>query len=584
MHKAGFVNIVGNPNVGKSTLMNVLVGERISIATFKAQTTRHRIMGIYNTDDMQIVFSDTPGVLKPNYKLQESMLNFSTSALTDADVLLYVTDVVETPDKHNDFVEKVGHLDVPVLLLINKIDLSNQEKLVELVEAWKELLPKAEIIPISATSKFNVDYSFYFFLFVPLIFIVFLHWGRTYIRLLSIGEMIRRTFWSVLYSVVVYIVILFLAGKAPVVSRLFVTLLGTFVFSFVCVGRLVMRHLLNRYSLFLEPTIMIGSDETAKKFLNYTTSNVFFGIRVVGLIDDNPKGKALSGKFPILGPTSKATEIIKGTGVQNVLILAPKMDPKKLNLLVDELFPLVKNVSFVPDTEEMPVSNMELHRLYSENLIVLSVKNNLSRWYNQFVKRVFDLVVSVIGTLLISPFLLVIAILIKATSPGPAIYAHMRLGRHGKMFPCYKFRSMVKDADKKLAAYLASNPSAKAEWEREQKLKNDPRVTRVGMFLRKTSLDELPQLFNVIIGDMSLVGPRPITRSEVCKYGTYFSDYEMVRPGMTGLWQTSGRSDTSYDRRVRLDAWYVRNWNLWLDISMLVKTVRVLLSKDSGAY
>ena len=431
--------------------------------------------------------------------------------------------------------------------------------------------------------KFDLD-SFYFFLFVPLIFIVFLHWGRTYIRLLSIGEMIRRTFWSVLYSVVVYIVILFLAGKAPVVSRLFVTLLGTFVFSFVCVGRLVMRHLQNRYSLFLEPTIMIGSDETAKKFLNYTTSNVFFGIRVVGLIDDNPKGKALSGKFPILGPTSKATEIIKGTGVQNVLILAPKMDPKKLNLLVDELFPLVKNVSFVPDTEEMPVSNMELHRLYSENLIVLSVKNNLSRWYNQFVKRVFDLVVSVIGTLLISPFLLVIAILIKATSPGPAIYAHMRLGRHGKMFPCYKFRSMVKDADKKLAAYLASNPSAKAEWEREQKLKHDPRVTRVGMFLRKTSLDELPQLFNVIIGDMSLVGPRPITRSEVCKYGTYFSDYEMVRPGMTGLWQTSGRSDTSYDRRVRLDAWYVRNWNLWLDISMLVKTVRVLLSKDSGAY
>ena len=157
MHKAGFVNIVGNPNVGKSTLMNVLVGERISIATFKAQTTRHRIMGIYNTDDMQIVFSDTPGVLKPNYKLQESMLNFSTSALADADVLLYVTDVVETPDKHNDFVEKVGHLDVPVLLLINKIDLSNQEKLVELVEAWKEFLPKSEIIPNYATSKINVD-------------------------------------------------------------------------------------------------------------------------------------------------------------------------------------------------------------------------------------------------------------------------------------------------------------------------------------------------------------------------------------------------------------------------------------------
>jgi GTP-binding protein Era len=158
MHKAGFVNIVGNPNVGKSTLMNALLGERISIATFKAQTTRHRIMGIYNTEDMQIVFSDTPGVLKPAYKLQESMLNFSTSALTDADVLLYVTDVVETPDKHGDFIGKVAQMDVPVLLLINKIDLVDQDKLVKLVEEWAALLPKAEVIPISAQAKFNLDY------------------------------------------------------------------------------------------------------------------------------------------------------------------------------------------------------------------------------------------------------------------------------------------------------------------------------------------------------------------------------------------------------------------------------------------
>ena len=158
MHKAGFVNIVGNPNVGKSTLMNALVGERISIATFKAQTTRHRIMGIYNTEDMQIVFSDTPGVLKPQYKLQESMLNFSTSALVDADVLLYVTDVVETPDKHGNFISKVCQLQVPVLVLINKIDETNQEKLAELVDAWRELMPQAEIIPISALNKFNVEY------------------------------------------------------------------------------------------------------------------------------------------------------------------------------------------------------------------------------------------------------------------------------------------------------------------------------------------------------------------------------------------------------------------------------------------
>jgi len=178
MHKAGFVNIVGNPNVGKSTLMNQLVGERISIATFKAQTTRHRIMGIVNTDDMQIVFSDTPGVLKPNYKLQESMLAFSESALQDADVLLYVTDVVENPEKNMDFLEKVQKMQIPVLLLINKIDelettetasktdkankgrqpkLTSQDRLVEIVDKWHLLLPNAEILPISAKNKFGVD-------------------------------------------------------------------------------------------------------------------------------------------------------------------------------------------------------------------------------------------------------------------------------------------------------------------------------------------------------------------------------------------------------------------------------------------
>lgn len=157
MHKAGFVNIVGNPNVGKSTLMNQLVGERISIATFKAQTTRHRIMGIVNTDDAQIVFSDTPGVLKPNYKLQESMLAFSESALQDADILLYVTDVVENPEKNSDFLEKVRKMTIPVLLLINKIDQSDQKTLGDVVEKWHSLLPKAEILPISAQNKFGTD-------------------------------------------------------------------------------------------------------------------------------------------------------------------------------------------------------------------------------------------------------------------------------------------------------------------------------------------------------------------------------------------------------------------------------------------
>lgn len=157
MHKAGFVNLVGNPNVGKSSLMNLFVGDRISIATFKAQTTRHRILGILSSDDYQIVFSDTPGVLKPNYKLQEAMLAFSLSALEDADVLLYVTDMIEDSSKNSDFIEKVEKLNIPILVLINKIDLTNQENLISLVEQWHERLPKAEIFPVSAKAKFNTD-------------------------------------------------------------------------------------------------------------------------------------------------------------------------------------------------------------------------------------------------------------------------------------------------------------------------------------------------------------------------------------------------------------------------------------------
>ncbi|HZK02906.1 MAG TPA: GTPase Era [Bacteroidaceae bacterium] len=157
MHKSGFVNIVGNPNVGKSTLMNLLVGERVSIATFKSQTTRHRIMGILNTEETQIVFSDTPGVIKPGYKLQKSMLAFSESALIDADILLYMTDVVEKFNKNIEFLEKVQRLEIPIIVLINKIDLTTQDELVKIVESWHELFPKADIIPISATNKFNVD-------------------------------------------------------------------------------------------------------------------------------------------------------------------------------------------------------------------------------------------------------------------------------------------------------------------------------------------------------------------------------------------------------------------------------------------
>ena len=159
-HKAGFVNIIGNPNVGKSTLMNALVGEKISIVTAKAQTTRHRIMGIVNSDDFQIVYSDTPGILKPNYRLQESMMDFVDTAIGDADVILYVTDVIEKSDKNKDYIDKLNKLDCPIVLIINKIDLSNQEEVERLIKMWKDFIPKAEIFPASALERFNLETIF----------------------------------------------------------------------------------------------------------------------------------------------------------------------------------------------------------------------------------------------------------------------------------------------------------------------------------------------------------------------------------------------------------------------------------------
>lgn len=173
--------------------------------------------------------------------------------------------------------------------------------------------------------------------------------------------------------------------------------------------------------------------------------------------------------------------------------------------------------------------------------------------------------------------------MIKFTSPGPVVFAHKRLGRNGKHFPCYKFRSMVQNSQEVLEAYLYSNPEAQKEWNENFKLKNDPRITKVGAFLRKTSLDELPQLWNVLVGDMSLVGPRPIIDAEVEKYGIYIDDFYMVRPGITGLWQVSGRSDTTYEERVQMDSWYVRNWSVWLDLIYLLRTVSIVLLRK-GAY
>ena len=221
--------------------------------------------------------------------------------------------------------------------------------------------------------------------------------------------------------------------------------------------------------------------------------------------------------------------------------------------------------------------------MMEEQALIIRVQNNLAKKVNRIIKRVFDIVVTVCGGILILPCIAVIALLIRLDSPGPVVFAHSRIGQGGKEFSCYKFRSMVSNAQEELNAYLKDNPEAREEWERDFKLKDDPRITKIGRFLRKTSLDELPQLWNVLVGDMSLVGPRPIVKDEIVKYGTYINDFYLVPPGITGVWQVSGRSDTTYDERVQMDSWYVHNWSVWIDIVYLVKTVLAVV-RGKGAY
>ena len=201
----------------------------------------------------------------------------------------------------------------------------------------------------------------------------------------------------------------------------------------------------------------------------------------------------------------------------------------------------------------------------------------------KLIKLLTDICLSFFGLIILSPLFLILIILIKVTSKGPAIYSHTRYGLDGNTFPAYKFRSMVLNADKVLDNYLKANPSLKEEWEKDQKLKNDPRITWVGNFLRKTSIDELPQLINVLKAEMSLVGPRPIVKNEIKKYGEIYNLYVQVRPGITGQWQVSGRNNTTYQERIEYDKYYVKNWSLRLDFYILIKTIRVVLFRE-GAY
>ncbi len=422
-----------------------------------------------------------------------------------------------------------------------------------------------------------------FWVVFPAIFLLFLNVEHPYNRRSPFYKIIEKIFYATMYATVAIIIELYVGRLAASTSRLFVGLLWIFSFLYVTSFRYFFKKVLEKYNVLQIPVLIIGAGKTAEILVRGISKDAGLGYKIIGFLEDESVESEALQKYPVLGKFADAEKVIKATGVQRVLVAAPGMEQEKLVSLIYKVQPLVKSMAIIPNLIGIPMGGIEVESLFNERLMLLRVRNNLARPLNRFLKTAFDYTLTFVGTIAISPILLAIVIWIYSDSPGPVIFKHTRIGKDGKPFPCYKFRSMCVDAKEKLADLLEKDPEARAEWERDFKLKNDPRITKSGAFLRKTSLDELPQIFNVLRGEMSLVGPRPIIQEELERYGEHAADYLMVKPGITGMWQVSGRSDIDYAERVMLDSWYVRNWSVWLDILLLWRTVKVVASKK-GAY
>lgn len=422
-----------------------------------------------------------------------------------------------------------------------------------------------------------------FWVVFPLLYLLFLNIEQLYNRRMQFWQVIEKIFQASLYAVVAIVIVLYIGQIAASTSRMFIFLLWLFSFIYLTVFRYLTKNFLEKVQLLRIPVLIIGAGKTAELLVKGIINDAGMGYKIIGLLEDNYVRNGILKRFPVLGKFADVEAVILKTGVQHVFIAAPGLEQEKLTRLIYKVQPLVKNIGIIPNLVGIPMGGIEVESLFNEKLMLLRLKNNLARSWNRYLKTIFDFALTLVGTVAISPILIFIAIWIYKDSPGPVIFKHTRIGKNGKKFPCYKFRSMCIDAKEKLAELLENDPVAKAEWERDFKLKNDPRITKSGAFLRRTSLDELPQIFNVLKGDMSLVGPRPVIEEELERYGEYVNDYLMVKPGITGMWQINGRNDTSYAERVCMDSWYVRNWSIWIDNLILWRTLKSVI-RCKGAY
>ncbi|EPK6501058.1 undecaprenyl-phosphate galactose phosphotransferase WbaP [Klebsiella aerogenes] len=399
----------------------------------------------------------------------------------------------------------------------------------------------------------------------------------------------RKTFWfelkEILRTLVIFAIIeiAVMAFTTWSFSRFLWVLSWVFILILVPVLRMLTKRVLDTFGLWRRDTWVIGNGANAEEAYKAINSERNLGLSIVGFISSSQYVKdneSIDG-IPVL-PNSIAWLNTKDTKTQFIVAVESDQSEIRNTWLRNFMIKGYRYVSVIPTLRGMPLDSTDMSFIFSHEVMIFRVQQNLAKWSSRIIKRIFDIVGSLAIIILLSPVLLYICFKVKKDG-GPAIYGHERIGKGGRPFKCLKFRSMVTNSKEVLEELLATDLAAKQEWDLTFKLKNDPRVTKIGGFLRRTSLDELPQLFNVLKGEMSLVGPRPIITAELERYNDEVDYYLLSKPGMTGLWQVSGRSDVDYETRVYFDAWYVKNWSMWNDIAILFKTIAVVLKKD-GAY
>lgn len=401
----------------------------------------------------------------------------------------------------------------------------------------------------------------------------------------------RKPFWTELGEVLKNVIFLAMIDLALLSltrwnsSRLWWLSVWMLVAVLLPVCRAALRHALLRVGRWQRPTVLIGTGPNAQEAMLALQSEPQLGFELIGSVSANgslDRTDASASLLPRLSPEQLRLLAKQQAGLQVVLALEYRESEAREYWLRQLSSWRVQDVCVIPALRGIPLFGTDIAWFFSHEVALLRLRNNLRRWPARLTKRLFDVVAAFVLLLLLAPVMAVLALRIRCDG-GPALFKHQRLGQGGRLFPCYKFRTMVVDSEERLTRLLARNPDMRAEWERDHKLRADPRISPIGHFLRRTSLDELPQLFNVLRGEMSLVGPRPIVQAELARYGADADYFLMVRPGITGLWQVSGRNDVGYEQRVYLDTWYVKNWSLWYDIAILFKTLRVVLQRD-GAY